>query len=311
MLDITKVVQLSGDDFHGELSIEPLESGQGHTLGNSLRRVLLNNLPGAAVTAVRIKGAPHQFMSLPGMKEDVVDLTLNIKKLRFRMHTKDNVTIKLSAKGGGEVTAAQIGENAQVEVINKELVLCHLADEKSSLNVEMTVSAGVGYESVEDRTALNPDEKPNLGEIQLDALYSPIVRVNYKVENTRVGRITNYDRLVFEITTDGTISGFTALRNSAQILTDNFAKLANIELSNVTEVSSTTAPVRAQGKQSVLIEELDLPPKIANRLKENGFATADDVIKAGRDELLKMSNFGEKSLKELEVKLVEKGYSLE
>jgi DNA-directed RNA polymerase subunit alpha len=227
------------------------------------------------------------------------------------MHTKDDVTLRLSAKGAGAVTAGQIEGNAQVEVVNKDFVLCHLADEKSSINVEMTVSAGSGYESVEDRTALNSDEKPSLGEIQLDALYSPIVRVNYKVENTRVGRITDYDRLVFEIVTDGTISGFDALRNAAQILADNFAKLAKIELSNVAEVSSTTAPVKAQGRRSVLIEELDLSPKIANRLRENGFATADDVVRAGRDELLKMSNFGEKSLKELEVKLAEKGYSLE
>lgn len=310
MLDSTQLYRISGDDQTGVLSVEPLEAGYGHTLGNSLRRVLLNMLPGAAVTSVRIKGAPHQFMSLPGMKEDVVDLVLQIKKLRFVFDSEEPVVLKLQAKGPGPITAESIAAHAQVEVVNKDLVLCHLADEKATLSVDITVSKGVGYETIEDRVAVNPDLKADLGEIMVDSLYSPVVRVNYKVESTRVGRLTNYDRLVIEMQTDGTVSCEVALQQASRLLSEDFMKLSGMQAGAKASSDASTPVMAAPAHKSTLVEELDLPPKITNRLKENGLATADDIVRVGRDELLKLPNFGEKSLKELEAKLEEKGYTL-
>lgn len=310
MLDITKVVHVSGDEYNGVIAIEPLESGHAHTLGNSLRRVLLNNLPGAAVTSVKIKGAPHQFMTLPGMKEDVVDFVLNLKKVRFVMHSDVPVVLHLQAKGPGPITAGMIAAQAQVEVVNKDLVLCHLSDDKAQIQADITVSTGVGYETIEDRATLDPDTKASLGEIVVDALYSPVTRVNYTVENTRVGRITTYDRLVMDIVTDGTVSAHDALKQAAKILANDFALLADSTLSQREQNAPASVLPKDSLQKAVLIEELDLQPKIVNRLKENNLVTAEDVVRAGRDELLKMPNFGEKSLKELEAKLEERGYTL-
>lgn len=310
MLDSTQLYRISGDDKTTVLSVEPLEAGYGHTLGNSLRRVLLNMLPGAAVTSVRIKGAPHQFMSLPGMKEDVVDLVLQIKKLRFIFNSDEPVVLKLHAKGPGVVTAAAIAAHAQAEVVNKDLVLCNLADDKSSITADIIVSKGVGYQTIEDRVAVNPDLKADLGEIMVDSLFSPVVRVNYKVESTRVGRLTNYDRLVIEMQTDGTVSCEAALQQAAKLLTEDLQKLSNMQAGVKASVDATAPVMATPIQKATLVEELDLPPKITNRLKENGLSTADDIVRVGKEELLKLPNFGEKSLKELEAKLEEKGYTL-
>lgn len=291
------------------ISVEPLERGYGHTLGNSLRRVLLSSLPGAAVIKVRIKGAPHQFMTLDGMTEDVVDLLLNIKKLRVALHGDEDVTLKLSAKGPGEVMASDIGKHPNVEIANTDLVLGHLADAKSVLDMELVIGRGTGYVPAEERVSNDPSAAQKLGEILLDAHYSPITRVNYSVDTTRVGRITNYDRLTMDIHTDGTISPMDAMRQSAVILQGYFTFLSGAELNMVDETVVEKPKIMAQNIDKVTVDELDLPPKISNRLKENGYETVDDIISAGRDKLLKMPNFGEKSLKEVEAKLKEKGFN--
>lgn len=309
MLDNTKVILLSEDANSAVISIEPLTRGYGHTLGNGLRRVLLSSLEGAAVTKVRIKGAPHQFMSLDGMTEDVVDLLLNVKKIRLKVHGDDEVTLRLNVKGPTTVTAGDIGAAANVEIVNPELVLAHLSDAKAHLDMELVVEKGVGYLTAEERVSNDPSQAQKLGEILLDAHYSPITRVNYTVEATRVGRITNYDKLNITVNTDGSIKPMDALRASAKILTDYYGYLSGASTSQLSDVQTEKPKIIATNVDKVTVDELDLPPKIANRLKENGFETVDDVMNAGRDSLLKMPNFGEKSLKEVEVKLKEKGYS--
>ncbi len=309
MLDLTKVILVSEGTNSATISIEPLERGYGQTLGNGLRRVLLTSLPGAAVTRVRIKGAPHQFMTLNGMTEDVVNLLLNVKKIRINLHGDEEVVLKLHAKGVGAVTAGNIEKNPAVEIVNTDLVLAHLADEKSVLDMELVVERGVGYVTAEERVSNDPAAAQKLGEILLDAHYSPITRVNYTIETTRVGRITNFDKLNMEIFTDGTISPMDAMRQSATILTKCFSFLSGAEANAATDAVQEKPKVIAHNTEKLTVDELDLPPKIANRLKENGYETVDDVVSAGRDKLLKMPNFGEKSLKEVEVKLKEKGLS--
>lgn len=310
MLDITKVILVSEDKNSAVISIEPLERGYGHTLGNSLRRVLLTSLEGAAVTRVRIKGAPHQFMTISGMTEDVVDLLLNVKQLRVRSFSDEPAVLKLTAKGPGEVKAGDIAKNPSVEIANPELVLAHLADSKASLDMELVVEKGIGYQTAEERISMDPSAEQKLGEILLDSHFSPIIRVNYSVDTTRVGRITNYDKLNLEILTDGTITPMNAMRQSAQILTKYFTFLSGAEADTVSDEMTERPKVVAHSDDKLTVDELDLPPKIANRLKENGYETVDDVINAGRDQLLKMPNFGEKSLKEVDAKLKEKGYSI-
>jgi DNA-directed RNA polymerase subunit alpha len=309
MLDITKVLLVSEDTNSATISVEPLERGYGHTLGNALRRVLLSSLPGAAVTKVRIKGAPHQFMTLEGMTEDVVDLLLNVKKIRIKLHGDEEVTLKLSAKGPGEVTAGDISKHPNVEIANPELVLAHLAEGKSVLDMELVVDRGTGYITADERVSNDPSAAQKLGEILLDAHYSPITRVNYSVDTTRVGRITNYDRLSMDIYTDGTITPMDAMRQSAAVLQGYFTFLSGAELNKPDESVQEKPKVMAHNVDKVTVDELDLPPKISNRLKENGYETVDDIMSAGREKLLKMPNFGEKSLKEVEAKLKEKGFS--
>jgi len=308
MLDNTKIIVLSEDVNSAVISMEPLTRGYGHTLGNGLRRVLLSSLEGAAVTKVRIKGAPHQFMTLEGMTEDVVDLLLNVKKIRLHVHDDEEVTLRLNVSGPATVTAGDIGAAANVEIVNPELVLAHLSDAKTHLEMELVVEKGVGYLTAEERVSSDSTQAQKLGEILLDAHYSPITRVNYTVEATRVGRITNYDKLNITINTDGSIKPMDALRSAAKILTEYYGYLSDTSTTQLSDVQTEKPKTVATNVDKVTVDELDLPPKIANRLKENGFETVDDVMHAGRDSLLKMPNFGEKSLKEVEVKLKEKGY---
>jgi DNA-directed RNA polymerase subunit alpha len=310
MLDITKLSQLSGDEYSAVVALHPLKPGRGHTIGNALRRALLNDLPGAAVTAVRVKGAPHQFMSLKGMKEDMVEFLLNVKLIRLIHHGDSDATLKLNFKGPGKVSAGDIAQHAEIEVVNKDLVLGNLADEKSSIEAELKVVKGVGYETVEDRNALDPQAKPDLGEIQLDALYSPVARVNYRVENARVGRVTNFDKIVLEIETDGTVTVLKAIQDAAKLLTEDFGALSGFEYSQEEEEVGENEDDNTGGEVVVMLDDLDLPPKILNRLKEHGFNSVQELVDAGREELLKIPNFGEKSLEELEEKIKSKGIEI-
>ncbi|MBN1585748.1 DNA-directed RNA polymerase subunit alpha [Candidatus Uhrbacteria bacterium] len=206
------------DDRHATLVIEPCWYGYGTTLGNALRRVLLSSLPGAAVTAVKIKGVQHEFMSVPNVQEDVLDIILNLKQLRLRCHSAEPVRLRLTAKGEGPVRASDIEPNSDIEITNPDLVIATVTDKKGELEMELVVGTGRGYVTTEERDR----DKSELGLIAIDALYSPVKEVGYRVENTRVGRITNYDRLIMDITTDGTVSPVEAVDSSVQILLDQF-----------------------------------------------------------------------------------------
>ncbi len=208
----------------GVFEVEGLYAGYGLTIGNALRRALLSSLPGAAVTYIKVKNAQHEFSTLPGVKEDLVELTLNFKKIRFRMHTDETQTLTLKAKGEGEVTAADIKKNADVEIINPDEHIASLTSKNAELDVEITVEKGLGYSPVESRK----EKKLTVGLIGVDAFFSPVRRVNYTVENMRVGERTDYNRLRIEIETDGTISPSSALHKTANILNDHFKKVSDV-----------------------------------------------------------------------------------
>jgi DNA-directed RNA polymerase subunit alpha len=276
--------------------ISPLEQGYGHTLGTSLRRVLLKSLGGAAITSVKISGVKHQFSTLKGMKEDIVEFLLNLKKVRFSYTTDKQEKVKLSVKGPGEVKAKDIEVPATLKVANPNLVLAYL-NKGAKLNAEMTVDFGEGYVSAEERG------ERKIGVIPLDASFSPVVRVNYRVEETRVGRLTNYDKLILEIWTDGTVDPKDALVLSAKVLIKYFQQIVSpkrVEKEEKVE-KDDLGPV---GKLSV--EEINLPTRVANALLKAGYETVEDLAKAKKEDLIKVRNLGEKSIKIVEVALAEK-----
>ncbi len=216
-----QIKTISEDARKGEFEIEGLYAGYGLTIGNALRRALLSSLPGAAVTYVKIKNAAHEFTTVPGVKEDVVELTLNFKRLRFSIHTDEPQTLLVKAKGDGVVTAAEIKTNADIEILNPDEVIATLTDKNAEFEAEITVEKGLGYSAVESRKA----EKMAIGQIGIDAFFSPVTKVNYSIENMRVGDRTDYNRLKLTIETDGTVSPSEALHKTASILKDHFEKL--------------------------------------------------------------------------------------
>lgn len=278
--------------------ISPLSAGYGFTLGNALRRVLLASLPGAAITKVKISGVKHQFTTLEGMKEDIVELLLNLKKIRIDYSGDKPAKMTLSAKDAGEVKAGDISAPADVKIANPDLVLATLS-KGAKLEVDMEVETGVGYSPSEDRGA------KTIGVIPMDAIFSPVMRVNYKVEETRVGRLTNYDKLTVEVETDGTISPKNALVAASKILVSYFNQIVSpvaVKEEAVAEVQNDLGPV---GKLSV--EEVGLPTRVANALVKGGFDTVEKLVAAKREDLVKVRNLGEKSLKIIRAALMEKG----
>ncbi len=288
---------------YGRFSIEPLEQGYGQTLGNSLRRVLLTSLPGAAITSIKIEGVKHQFSTIPGMKEDVVEFILNLKKVRLNVEGSDNVTLTLSKTGPGEIVAGDIEVPAGVTIVNPELVLATLADKKAEVDMQLIVTRGFGYVSVDDK------REAEIGTIPVDALFSPIARVNYRVEATRVGRMTNLDRLVMEVWTDATIAPLEALKSSARILVSYFQQVFEPRTEGVAEAVSAPATLSDEVLK-MRIEELDIPTRIVNALSKANLETIGQLLAAPRSELLKVKNLGAKSLGIVEEKLKEKGISL-
>jgi len=283
---------------YGKFVISPLERGYGDTLGNSLRRVLLTSLPGAAVTTVRIAGIRHQFSSLKGMKEDVVEFLLNLKKVRFSYSGEKAVKATLSVKSAGEVKAKDIKIPASVTIANPELVLATL-NKGAKLEAEMEIEAGAGYSPAEDRTG-GP-----IGTVPLDASFSPIQRVNYKVEETRVGRFTNFDKLILEVWTDGTITPKEATVSAAKILVSYFNQIVSPKKVEKKEAKEDVDIIGPVGKLSV--EEIGLPTRVANALVKAGYETVEELVKAKKEDLVKVRNVGEKSIKIITVALVEKG----
>lgn len=290
----------------GRFVIEPLDQGFGHTLGNGLRRVLLSALEGAAVTQIKIAGVTHQFTTITGVSEDVVEMVLNIKKLRLTLDDNGPYRLHLQAKGPGDVTAKQIEAPTGVEIINKDLHIATLADAKTNLDIELVVQKGAGY-------ALADEHKTNeIGVIAIDALFSPITRVNYSVDPTRVGRLTNFDKLSIEVATDGTIEPLVAIKEASRILADHFTSLIDAD-TRVDEADNEASAQESKASKDILsmsVEELDLPSRVTSRLVEHGIKSIGDLVNTPKEELLSMKSFGKKSYDLVAEKLQELGVTL-
>jgi DNA-directed RNA polymerase subunit alpha len=286
---------------YGKFVISPLAQGYGNTLGNSLRRVLLSDLPGAAITSVRITGVKHQFSTLKGMKQDIVEFILSLKKVRFTYDSDKPINATLSVKGPGEVKAKDIKVPANIQIANPEMVLA-LLNKGSKLDAKMKIESGVGYQPVGESA------KKRIGLIPLDASFSPVTRVNYKIEETRVGRLTNYDKLILEIWTDGTMKPADSLKKAAEILIIYFNQIVSPKKTKK-KVEKVDDGIGMVGNLSV--EEIALPTRVANALVKAGYETVEKLVKAKREDLVKVRNLGEKSIKIIDVALAEKGVRLE
>ena len=282
--------------------IEPLEKGYGHTLGNALRRIMLSSLPGCAITKVRIKGVEHQYTGLAGVTEDMIEILLNLKSLRIKSTTDDSATFKLDIKGPKEVTAKDIEVANGFEIINLDQSIATVAKGKT-LDIEMTVESGVGY-------LLSTEISSHVvGEIPVDALFSPVIKVSYDVEDTRVGRRTDYDRIIFNITTNGSLAPLEAIKEAAQILAKQATQVFNPTVVEVVEEEEKLSPEEAE-VLSLTVEELDLPTRIANALRKGGFATVGDLQGVSKAIVAKVKNLGEKSVDIIGEALEKKGVSL-
>lgn len=298
-----KVITKEEKPDYGRFSIETLQPGYGNTLGNALRRVLLSSLPGAAVTFVKIEGVKHQFSTLEGLKEDIVDFVLNLKKIRLTIYEGDKpVKMTISLQGPKKITAADIETPSEVEIINKDLYLGSLADKKSHLEVELTAEKGYGYSLAEERDA------GTIGIIPLDAAFTPVIRVNYRVETARLGRMANLDRLIMEIWTDGTIKPKEALEEAAKILVEHFLQIYQPKAS--LEEGVVVSPSVSEEVLKMTLEELELPTRIVNSFKNAGIETIGQLLGTPRGNLVKIKNLGVKSITLVEEKLREKGVAL-
>jgi DNA-directed RNA polymerase subunit alpha len=287
-------------------AIEPLYSGYGMTLGNSLRRVILSSLGGAAVTAVKIDSVAHEFSTIEGVKEDVVEIILNLKKIRFRVFSDEPQFLMLTASAKGEITAASIKTTADVEIVNPEQVIATLDNAKVKLGMEIKVEKGRGYVPIEHREG----EKLEVGMIAVDALYSPVQRVRYNVENTRVGQVTDLDRLVLEVETDGTITPQDAVRQAAEILVEHFHVVAGQPLGIATATTDEDLG-DTSGQTKLSIEEISLTPRTTNALINNDIKTVRDLMRLSDQELRELKGFGSKAYDEVKERLVELGYDTE
>lgn len=287
---------------YAKFVVEPLEQGLGHTLGNALRRVLLNSLEGAAITSVKIDGAAHQFSTLEGVSEDVIEIILNLKKVRVQVHSDKPVKLVLKASGKKEVKAGDFEILGDAEIANPDQHIAFLNDSKTKLNMEMTAEKGRGYSVAEER------KTNEVGLLAVDALFSPIVTVNYFVEPTRVGRSTNFDKLILEITTDGIIHPREAVDQAARILSVAFKDI--YEPNKEEESEEPASPRVSDDVLKMTVEELDLPVRITNALRAIEVDTVGDLIDVSRGQLLKAKNLGSKSLGLISEKLSERGLSL-
>lgn len=304
MIDpIFTVKQTNATNDYAQFVIGPLEPGYGYTLGHAMRRILLTSIPGAAITSVRINGVKHRFSQLPGLKENIVDFLLNFKGLSVKLTgSKKTATLKLSVKGPKEITGADI-ESSDAEVVNKDHYLGYLSDKK--LEMEMTVEEGYGYSLSEER----PTEE--LGVIPTDAIFTPIQRVNYKVNATRVGRRTNLDELVLEVWTNGSVAPKEAVDETAKILSSYFKQIYEPSAAEQTDTATgVVTPAVSDNLLKLTVDELDLPTRIYNSLRNGGIETVGQLLSTPRKELVSMRNMGAKSISVIEEKLKEKGISL-
>ena len=291
-------------DF-GEFVIEPLEPGYGHTIGNALRRVLYTSIQGAAVTSVRITGVKHKFSTMPGLKENIVDLLLNIKELNLRLaYSKDVATVKLSVKGTKKITAADLEATDGVEIVDKEQYIGSLSGDEAKLDMELTVEKGYGFSLAEERRSTA------LGVMTTDAVFTPVRRVTYEVSATRVGRRTDLDKLTVKVWTNGTVDPKDSLMHAAKLLSAYFMQVYEPkEVATPTDAPTASSTV-PQNLLNMTIDELDLPTRIYNSLRNGGIETIEQLLSTPRKELVSMRNMGGKSISVIEEKLGEKGITL-
>lgn len=295
---------LAGVDEHSSVSatftVEPLHSGYGNTLGNSMRRVLLSSIRGGAIVAFRIEGATHEFTTVSGVKEDVVDIMLNLKNVRVKVHTDEPVELRLEKKGAGVITAADIKTTADVEIVNPKQVIATIDDPKKSIVMDLVVESGRGYRTIEDSSV----KRLHSDMIALDAVFTPVLRVRYKVDPTRVGQETNLDKLRLTVETDGTMSPKDAFEEAAAILVNQYTALAG---STAVEAAPTPG-ARDEDEASELntpIEDLNLSARTANALVNNDIRTVHDLVTLSEQDLRELKGFGSKALDEVKDKLTE------
>jgi DNA-directed RNA polymerase subunit alpha len=301
---LPKIETVANSHSYGRFSIGPLESGYGITQGNALRRVLLSSLTGAAVTSIRVSGVHHEFSYIPGAREDMTALILNVKRLRLKLYQNESARLQVEVKGEGVITAGDLEYPPHVEIMNPDLPLLTVSSSDTELDIELVADIGRGYSPSEERGKLP------IGEIPVDSIFSPVVKANYFVERARIGQATDYDRLMLEVTTDGTISPRDALSQSAKMLVQHFSLV-----SGVTEVE---LPVEEEDEGGIPnkvyetpVEDLELTVRAYNCLKRAGITQVGEILeklKKGQDEILAIRNFGQKSLDELMEKLEEKGF---
>ena len=303
-----EIEEKSASPFYAKFICEPLERGYGVTLGNALRRVLLSSIQGPAITSIKIDGVLHEFSSLPGVKEDVTEIIINLKGIELKMHSYETQTITVSASGECNIKAGDVILNQNVEILNPDHHIATLA-EGAKLEMEMTVEMGRGYEAVERRGEL----QTIIGVIPIDALFSPVRKVNYAVTNSRVGRRTDFQRLTIEIWTNGTILPEDAIAYAAKIVKNQLAIFINFDESEVDEVPESEENQEIRGTEEILfntIEEMDLSARSLNCLRKAGIEYAGDLVQRSEDDLLNLENFGKRSLVEIRERVEEMGLSL-
>lgn len=300
--------ELTEDGKYGKFVVEPLERGFGNTLGNCLRRVLLSSLEGVAVTSVKIDGVLHEFSTIPGVKEDVTEIVLNMKSLVAKLHSNGPKTVEISAEGPCEVTAESIQCDSEVEILNPDLHIASLGED-AKFNMEITLDKGRGYVPAERNKAMQTSEI--IGFLPVDSIYTPVLKVNYTVDNTRVGQITDYDKLTLSVWTNGVLNAQEAVSLAAKVLTEHLNLF--VDLSDRGSNTEIMVEKDDQGKEKILdttIEELDLSVRSFNCLKRAGINTVEDLINKSEDDMMKVRNLGRKSLEEVVIKLESLGFSL-
>ncbi len=301
-----EVKEISDDNRYGKFVVEPLERGYGITLGNSLRRIMLSSLPGSAVSQIKIDGVQHEFSTIPGVKEDVTEIILNVKSIIAKLNCEGPKTVYIEAQGECEVTAGSIQPDAEVEILNPELHIATL-DKDAELRMKLVINGGRGYVGSER----NKSDDDAIGVIPVDSVYTPVLKVNYKVENTRVGSLTDYDKLILEVWTNGTVSAKSVVALAAKVLTEHLNLF--VELTQEAKDASIIIEKEEASKEKVLemtIEELDFSVRSFNCLKRAGINTVEDLIKFTEEDMIKVRNLGKKSLEEVISKIASLGLSL-
>ena len=298
-----KCIETDEKRNYSKFVCEPLERGYGMTIGNSLRRILLSSLPGAAITSIKIDGVVHEFSTVPGVVEDIPEIIVNLKCVRLKMHEMEDKTISINFKGTGEVTAGDIITDSSIEILNPELHIATVEDGES-LQIEMTVARGRGYNTAEK----NKTEDMSLGTLPIDSIFTPVKKVNYKVENTRVGQRVDYDKLTIEVWTDGSLKPYEALSLAAKVMTSHLDLF--IDLSETAKNTQVMVEKEESKKEKVLempIEELELSVRSYNCLKRAGISTVEDLANKSQEDMMKVRNLGKKSLDEVTNKLMALG----